>query len=76
MRPRTTIAGKVCATMTTSVSPPLGPAPLPELTPRQEAALAKLAYAAEQPGALAVLCGPDGVGKTTVLRHEIGRAHV
>ncbi|NQW46826.1 MAG: ATP-binding protein, partial [Planctomycetes bacterium] len=30
---------------------------------------AKLAYAAEQSGALALLCGPAGVGKTTVLRH-------
>ena len=29
--------------------------------------MAKLAYAAGQPNALAVLCGPAGVGKTTVL---------
>jgi len=34
----------------------------------QEAAVAKLAYAAEQPGSIALLCGPAGVGKTTVLR--------
>ena len=39
------------------------------LTGPQEAAAAKLAYAAEQAGALALLCGPAGVGKTTVLRH-------
>jgi type II secretory pathway predicted ATPase ExeA len=30
--------------------------------------MAKLAYAAEQPGSIALLCGPAGVGKTTVLR--------
>ena len=30
--------------------------------------MAKLAYACRQPGAVAVLCGPAGVGKTTVLR--------
>lgn len=37
-------------------------------TGAQEAAGAKLAYAAEQPGSIALLCGPAGVGKTTVLR--------
>ena len=30
--------------------------------------MAKLAYAAEQPGCIALLCGPAGVGKTSVLR--------
>ncbi|MFM7292860.1 MAG: hypothetical protein ACKO6B_16750, partial [Planctomycetia bacterium] len=40
----------------------------PSLTGPQEAAVAKLAYATAQPGAIAVLCGPAGVGKTTVLR--------
>jgi len=30
--------------------------------------VAKLAYAATQPAAITVLCGPAGVGKTTVLR--------
>jgi hypothetical protein len=39
----------------------------PPLTGPQEAAVAKLAYAASQPGAITVLCGPAGVGKTTVL---------
>ncbi|MCX7432085.1 MAG: ATP-binding protein [Planctomycetia bacterium] len=38
------------------------------LTGPQEAAVAKLAYTAGQPGAIALLCGPAGVGKTTVLR--------
>ena len=45
--------------------------PAPEflpLTGPQEAAVAKLAYVADQPGAIALLCGPAGVGKTTVLR--------
>lgn len=41
----------------------------PRLTAAQEAAVAKLAYAAEHAGAVALLCGPAGVGKTTVLRH-------
>lgn len=41
----------------------------PRLTVAQEAAVAKLAYAAEHAGAVALLCGPAGVGKTTVLRH-------
>jgi len=39
-----------------------------QFTGPQEAAVAKLAYAAEQPGSIALLCGPAGVGKTTVLR--------
>jgi type II secretory pathway predicted ATPase ExeA len=37
------------------------------LTEPQRAAVAKLACALEAPGAVAVLCGPAGVGKTTVL---------
>jgi energy-coupling factor transporter ATP-binding protein EcfA2 len=40
----------------------------PSLTGPQEAAVARLAYATAQAGAIAVLCGPAGVGKTTVLR--------
>ena len=39
----------------------------PALTAAQEAAVAKLRYMAGQPGTIAVLCGPSGVGKTTVL---------
>ncbi|MFM9197287.1 MAG: hypothetical protein ACKOWG_16430 [Planctomycetia bacterium] len=42
------------------------------LTATQEAAVAKLAYAIAQPGAIAVVCGPAGVGKTTVLRALAG----
>jgi hypothetical protein len=37
------------------------------LTGGQEAALARLGCALEAPGAVAVLCGPAGVGTTTVL---------
>jgi type II secretory pathway predicted ATPase ExeA len=40
----------------------------PSLTAPQEATVAKLAYATGQPGAIALVCGPAGVGKTTVLR--------
>lgn len=40
---------------------------IPQLLPVQEAAVAKLIYATERPGAVAVLCGPPGVGKTLVL---------
>ncbi len=50
-------------TMTRQPSPEF-----PPLTGPQEAAAAKLAYVADQPGAIALLCGPAGVGKTTVLR--------
>ena len=39
----------------------------PHLTGPQKAAVAKLSYAAGQPKDLALLCGPAGVGKTTVL---------
>lgn len=39
------------------------------LTLAQQAAVARLAYALESPGAVAVLCGPPGVGKTLVLDH-------
>jgi energy-coupling factor transporter ATP-binding protein EcfA2 len=51
-------------TIVASAAPP--PA---SLTPGQAAAAAKIAFAVETPGAVAVLCGPAGVGKTTVLRH-------
>jgi type II secretory pathway predicted ATPase ExeA len=37
------------------------------LTLSQQAALARLAYCLERPGAVALLCGPAGVGKTLVL---------
>ena len=40
----------------------------PHLTGPQAAAVARLVYAVGQPGAVALLCGPAGVGKTTVLR--------
>lgn len=46
-----------------------GPAPAVCLTAAQAAAVAKLAYAAEHPGSLALLCGPAGVGKTMLLGH-------
>lgn len=39
----------------------------PRLLAVQESAVAKLAYALEQPGAGAVLCGPPGTGKSLVL---------
>lgn len=45
------------------------PSPAITLTASQAAAAAKIRYALEQPGGLAVLCGPAGVGKTTVLGH-------
>lgn len=41
----------------------------PELTHSQRSAAARLAYALESPGAVALLCGPRGVGKTLVLSH-------
>lgn len=41
----------------------------PWLTAAQEAAVAKLAYAAEHPGCVVLLCGPAGVGKTMLLGH-------
>lgn len=37
------------------------------LTLGQEAAVARMAYALESPAAVAVLCGPPGVGKSLVL---------
>jgi len=37
------------------------------LTLGQQAAVARLAYALESPAALAILCGPPGVGKSLVL---------
>lgn len=39
----------------------------PPLTGSQQAAVAKLAYAVAQPDAVTLLCGPAGVGKSTVL---------
>lgn len=39
------------------------------LTLGQQAAVARLAYAVESPAAVAVLCGPPGVGKSLVLDH-------
>ncbi|MEX0669231.1 MAG: hypothetical protein WD060_02085 [Pirellulales bacterium] len=41
----------------------------PTLTPTQHAALAKIACGISRPGGVALLCGPQGVGKTTVLAH-------
>jgi hypothetical protein len=43
--------------------------PAPELTQSQRSAAARLAYALESPGAVALLCGPRGVGKSLVLSH-------
>lgn len=39
------------------------------LTLSQRAAAARICYALEQPGAVVLLCGPGGVGKSTVLAH-------
>lgn len=46
--------------------------PAPSLTLAQQAAVARLAYALESPAALALLCGPPGVGKTLVLSRLAG----
>lgn len=43
--------------------------PALSLTLTQESAVARLTYAIESPGAVALLCGPRGVGKTLVLTH-------
>jgi hypothetical protein len=43
--------------------------PAPSLTLTQQSAVARLTYAIESPGAVALLCGPRGVGKTLVLTH-------
>jgi type II secretory pathway predicted ATPase ExeA len=40
---------------------------IPTLAESRQAVVARLAYAVEQPGAVALLCGPPGVGKTLVL---------
>lgn len=48
-------------------APPDAPQPGPPLLPLQERAVARLVYAIEQPGTLAVLCGPPGTGKSLVL---------
>ena len=37
------------------------------LAESRQAALARLAYAIERPGGVALLCGPGGTGKTTIL---------
>lgn len=39
------------------------------LTPSQQSAIAKVAAAIVRPGGIALLCGPQGAGKTTVVRH-------
>jgi type II secretory pathway predicted ATPase ExeA len=41
--------------------------PTSSVTPAQQAAAAKIAAAIERAGGVALLCGPQGVGKTTVL---------
>lgn len=38
-----------------------------KLVESRQAALARLAYAVERPGTVAILCGPSGTGKTLVL---------
>lgn len=40
---------------------------VPVLLPLQQRAVARLVYAIERSGTLAVLCGPSGTGKSTVL---------
>lgn len=54
-------------TMSRPVASPLSFRDRPPLTGPQEAAVAKLVYASGQPAAITLLCGPAGVGKTTVL---------
>lgn len=39
----------------------------PDLVDSRRAAVARLAYAVERPGGVALLCGPSGTGKTAVL---------
>ncbi len=46
---------------------PSVPTLTPTLTPTQHAALAKIACGISRPGGVSLLCGPRGVGKTTVL---------
>ena len=46
------------------------------LTLAQQAAAARISYALEQSATVSLLCGPGGVGKTTVLRHvAAGQPH-
>lgn len=40
---------------------------VPDLVDSRRAAVARLAYAVERPGGVALLCGPAGTGKTAVL---------
>jgi type II secretory pathway predicted ATPase ExeA len=49
-------------------------ATLRRLTRSQQAAVARLAYCLEQPRAVALLCGPGGVGKSLVLDAVAGAA--
>lgn len=49
------------------MKPSAADTPAPSLSTAQQAAVAKLAYALETAGAIAVLCGPAGVGKSLVL---------
>ena len=53
------------------MTPPDAAAPL---TDTQRAAVAKLACACEHSGGVALLCGPPGAGKTTVLAHLVAAA--
>jgi hypothetical protein len=46
------------------------------LTESQQAAVAKLACGCEQPGSVSLICGPRGVGKTTVLAQLADAASV
>ncbi|NDC63528.1 MAG: hypothetical protein EBZ59_05970 [Planctomycetia bacterium] len=48
--------------------------PSVRLSLAQQAAVARISYALEQASAVSLLCGPGGVGKTTVIRHvAVGR---
>jgi hypothetical protein len=43
----------------------------PTLTPGQQATLAKLVCTVARPGGIALVCGPQGVGVSTVLAHVL-----
>ena len=51
---------------------PVEDVPSVRLTFAQQAAAARLSYALEQSATVSLLCGPGGVGKTTLLRHVAG----